>query len=243
MTQANIFIARGLMAGLLTLGITFGLHAEPVRTASVENPTKHIQTLPIQRAGTLKVARSAKNADTTILVWTGQINHPMAKQFEAAIAKYAATSKRFLIQLNSPGGSVPEGEKVITLLRKLKETHQVDTLVRAGWTCGSMCPFIFAQGEHRYAAPASMWLFHEIVHVDVKTGKPLHLNRQRWLGLIDNYFVPAGVSERWLDHMTTVVRSRDLFASGDSLMQKRAGLITKRIPDVMERNIPAGPEG
>lgn len=243
-SQFSLRVTRASIAGLLTVAISIpsALHAEPQHHASIDR-TQKIARPPSQVAGTLKVARSQANKQTTILVWTGPIFRPMAKQFERAIEENKSRSTRFLLQLNSPGGSVSEAEKVIALLRNLKETHRVDTLVRAGWTCGSMCPFIYAQGENRYAAPASMWLFHEILYSDPKTGKPMHLERQRWLGLIDDYFVPAGLSESWLDKMKTIVKSRDLYVSGDSLLRNKAGLITKHIPDVLERNIPTAPQG
>lgn len=233
-------VARASLAGLVVAALPGALRAEPIQTAAVAKPSQNVQR---QTPGTLHIGRSKNDPDTTILAWNGSIFRPMAAQFEAAIGKYKGISKRFLIQLNSPGGSVPEGEKVIALLRDLKETHRVDTLVRAGWTCGSMCPFIFAQGQVRYGAPASTWLFHEISINDTRTGMPKHLDREMWLGLIDEYFVPAGLSPKWLEKMKTLAERSDLYVSGDSLLRHKSGLITKHIPDVLKRNIPNAPEG
>lgn len=200
---------------------------------------QHVQPFPRQIAGTLKVNRPP-NGDTTILFWNGKIFPPMAKQLAKAIADNKATSNRFLLVLNSPGGSVIESEKVIALLQELKKTHQLDTAVHAGKMCGSMCPFIYAQGQRRMAAPASMWLFHEILHWE--PGQTPYLERQTWLKLVEKYWVPAGVSPEWISSVKSAVKNRDVYASGDSLIANGSNFITKQIPDAQYRNIASGPQ-
>lgn len=241
--KGKLFTARSACASALCLlGIAmpaslWAAERDPTQTPGISNPARSVHH---RAAGTLKIARSPQKPDTIYLIWKGPMYPPMAKQFAKAIAEHRATSSRFVLLLNSPGGSVAEGERVIALLQDLRQTHRLDTLVQAGWTCGSMCPFVFAQGERRFAAPASMWLFHEVSVADPATGKPLTLNRERWLGLIDKYFVPAGLSETWLEKMKTVVVSRDYFVSGDSLIQHHSGLITGATSNAIPRNIPQG---
>lgn len=205
--------------------------------------TQRTSPMPAPRTGTLKVAHPAKVPETTILFWDGPIFPPMAQQLEKAIAENKATTKRFLLVLNSPGGSVREGEKVIAELRQLKETHRFDTAVHAGQTCGSMCPFIYAQGQTRLAAPASMWLFHEVAIANPATHRPIRLDRQNWLNLIDKYFVPEGISQAWIEDIKARAQNYDYYASGDSLIRKRSGLITKTMSDARYRNVPSTPQG
>ena len=49
-------------------------------------------------------------------------------------------------------GSVAEGERVIEVLRQIKATHQLETVVAQGDVCASMCVFIYVQGQKRFGA-------------------------------------------------------------------------------------------
>jgi ATP-dependent protease ClpP protease subunit len=207
--------------------------------AEPKAPAKEQQAQSIQQvAGTLRYQKFPQKG-TTVLYWNGGIYPPMAQTFEAALAQFKPDTKRFVLVLDSPGGSVNESEHVIALLRDLKKTHRFDTAVDAGATCASMCPFIYAQGQRRMAAPASMWMFHETMRINVK-GDPLYLERDLWIELVDKYFPPAGISPRWIDHLKGAVKSRDYFASGDSLLRTKTGLITNAIKNFRDRDIPQG---
>ena len=161
----------------------------------------------------------------------------MSQAFIHAFQRYKSTSRRFLLELDSPGGSVAEGERVISELQRIRATHKLDTLVKAGGRCASMCSFIFAQGQRRYAAPASLWLFHEASTTDAVTHKTLSLNRKLWLTLIDKYLVPIGVSPVWIKEVTNSANRRNYWISGDGLIAKNSGLVTHRAPDVVPRSV------
>lgn len=200
-------------------------------------PATETQAQP-QPPGVLSYKQIPKTG-TTVLYWSGEIYPPMADYLEAAFAQFKAETKRFVLVLDSNGGSVREGESVIAVLRDLKTTHRLDTAVDAGTMCASMCPFIYAQGERRMAAPASMWMFHEVLTSDT-AGNPLYLDRGLWIALVDKYFAPAGVSDRWISHLKGAVLSRDYFASGDSLLRTKTGLVTNAIKNFRVRDIPQG---
>ncbi len=188
-------------------------------------------------AGQLLAKRSPKNPQTVILRWHGPVRNGMSQAFIHAFQRYKSTSRRFLLELDSPGGSVAEGERVISELQRIRATHKLDTLVKAGGRCASMCSFIFAQGQRRYAAPASLWLFHEASTTDAVTHKTLSLNRKLWLTLIDKYLVPIGVSPVWIKEVTNSANRRNYWISGDGLIAKNSGLVTHRAPDVVPRSV------
>ncbi len=236
MTRTSI-TASGLRAisfCMLAVAASGALWAAEPNAPAKEQHAQRIQVT----AGTLRYQKFPRKG-TTVLYLNGMIAPPMAKTFEAALAQFKPETKRFVLVLDSPGGSVDESEHMIALLRDLKKTHRFDTAVDAGATCASMCPFIYAQGQRRMAAPASMWMFHETMRVSVK-GDPLYLERDLWIGLVDKYFPPAGISPRWIDHLKGAVKSRDYFASGDSLLRTKTGLITNPIKNFRDRNIPQG---
>lgn len=236
MTRTSI-TASGLRA--LSFCVLAVAASGALRAAEPSGPAKEQHAQRIQlTAGTLRYQKFPRKG-TTVLYLNGMITSPMAKTFEAALAQFKPDTKRFVLVLDSPGGSVDESEQVIALLRDLRKTHRFDTAVDAGATCASMCPFIYAQGQRRMAAPASMWMFHETMRVSVK-GDPLYLERDLWIRLVDRYFPAAGISPRWIDHLKGAVKSRDYFASGDSLLRTKTGLITNPIKNFRDRNIPQG---
>ena len=80
------------------------------------------------------------------------------------------------------------------MLRQIKSTHQLETVVAQGDVCASMCVFIYVQGQKRFGALTSSWLFHEVSHTDPVTKQTTKLDRAAWERLVDKYFLPAGVS-------------------------------------------------
>src|SRR5206468_11175495 len=105
---------------------------------------------------------------------------------------------RMVLRINSHGGSVAEGERVIEVLRQIKSTHDLETIVTQGDVCASMCVFIYVQGQKRYGALTSSWLFHEVSHMDPVTKQTTRLDRPAWERLVDKYLLPAGVSAQWI---------------------------------------------
>ena len=134
-----------------------------------------------------------------------------------------------MLILDSGGGSVAEGERVIDVLGRIKQTHQLMTAVDHGQKCGSMCVFIFVQGHERVGALTSAWLFHEVSRLDPKTKQITMLNRPRWEHLIDKYFRPAGISEAWIADMKQYTFESDYWQTGADLIQSSSGIINKSL--------------
>ncbi len=103
----------------------------------------------------------------------------MSAEINEAFEQYKDRVNTVELKLDSGGGSVKEGERVISILQNIKKTHKLATAVGAGKKCGSMCVFIYVQGQKRLAAPASLWLFHEVSMKDKHTHRIARLDRVR----------------------------------------------------------------
>src|SRR5262245_22721591 len=146
-----------------------------------------------------RLGMAASEPDNTVvrLSWTGPIAAPMAQQIKEVFESRKHDATRFVFTLSSDGGSVAEGERVIEVLRRIRATHALETVVTQGEKCASMCVFIYLQGQKRYGALASSWLFHEVSRRDPLT-KQTTLDRAAWERLVDRYFPAAGVSQAWI---------------------------------------------
>ncbi len=140
-------------------------------------PAAH--ALEAERGG-LSVSLSNSRPGSVVLNWRGPIAAPMANQIRDAFEAHKSKANRFVLRISSTGGLVPEGERVIDVLTQIKATHQLDTAVTQGDICASMCVFIYLQGQKRFGALTSSWLFHEVSHMDARTKQTTRLDRPAW---------------------------------------------------------------
>src|SRR5262249_51693233 len=61
--------------------------------------------------------------------WSGPILPGMADYLRAALDTYATSSHRVVLFLDSVGGQVEEGDRVIHVLDEIKQTHHLITTV------------------------------------------------------------------------------------------------------------------
>ena len=174
--------------------------------------------------GELKVGSSNSQPGTIVLQWTGKVAAPMAQQIKDAFEQRRDSATRVVLTLSSGGGSVQEGERVITVLRQIRQTHQLQTVVGHGKSCGSMCVFIYLQGQKRTAALSSTWLFHEVSRKDRATDRTV-LDRASWERLVNAYYGPAGVSAEWTAKMKPFTLQSDYSQTGADLVNDRSGII------------------
>lgn len=220
----------------LCLTALIGLSA----TAAADDVTSHVSrpsTRPSGPPSVRLVVQPSEKPDTIVFAVSGKIEAPLARQIEEAFDAHKGRVRRIVLKLNSGGGSVRVGRKTIDVLQKIKETHTLDTEVEAGRHCGSMCVFIFAQGQHRSAAAASLWLFHEISFNDPATGRINRLDREKWFDLIDTYLEPAGVSPDWIADLKRHAIGSDYWRTGEALVRERSGLIHETTSDEIKRRI------
>jgi hypothetical protein len=183
----------------------------------------------------LFVARSAVHNDILVMLWRGRIEAPMSAEISAAFEQNKNGVKGVVLKLDSEGGSVAEGERVIGVLREIKKTHKLHTVVGPGRKCGSMCVFIYVQGQKRLAAPASLWLFHEVSFKDPKTHLITRLDRNSWERLVDKYWLPAGVDQKWIESVKAHTIGSDYWQSGENLLRDGSNIIQQSLSDEQRR--------
>lgn len=183
---------------------------------------------PKASAGILVLTRETNQtiaADTVVLRVTGPIVPPMAADLDRVWSEVGADYTRVLFDLDSPGGSLPETEKIVATIAGIRDTAKVDTLVRHGAMCASACVAIFVQGEQRLAGGASVWLFHGACYD--RTNVPSLGLTHRYLDILRE----AGVSEDFLCHLVDrnyVTTSGKLWISGYELVHVyEANIITR----------------
>ncbi len=228
--------ARWLAGAAVTLAVLAGAMATP---ASAEPPSR-VEVVPVIRhiPGTLRVVSPHQHAGTVFLHWEGTIAAPMAEQIDTAFQAFASTRRRFVLFLNTGGGSVLEGEKVIAVLQKIKRTHQLDTSVSQGSRCGSMCIPVYLQGRTRFAGRSSSWLFHEVTRPGAQYGSTKRA-AESYRRLIDKYWVPAGVSQTWIERMLVETNNHDWWQTGNDLIADKVGIITHALENRRARNLEA----
>jgi ATP-dependent protease ClpP protease subunit len=174
--------------------------------------------------GILRIATTDEDRDTVRMFWQGGIAAPMANQIKRAFEDRKRGAKRFVLSISSNGGSVAEGERVIEVLRKIKTTHDLETVVGRGEKCASMCVFIYLQGQRRFGALTSSWLFHEVSRKDPVTNVTT-LDRSAWLRLVDKYFPDAGVTDAWIAEIKHRTIDSDYWQTGSDLIEAKSGVI------------------
>jgi hypothetical protein len=175
--------------------------------------------------------------DTLYLSWTGHIQDPMSEciwaEFEKAKAE--VTTRAVLLTLDSPGGYLPMMERTISVLRKVRKTHRLDTMVHRGKTCGSACIPVFLAGQRRWGALTSSWLFHEVGQWIGKEGNERTVLRSLTERMFQDYFLPAGVSEHWLNRVRPLIQHADYWQTGQNLWDDKSGIITRPIDNLTPR--------
>jgi len=177
-----------------------------------------------------KARASVSQQGTLFIRYDGRITRKTAGHLRRIFRKYGPSSYRVILILNSGGGSVVGGERAIHVLQMIKRTHRLSTAVMPGRRCGSMCVPIFLQGQQRYAARTSIFLLHEVtgrLRNGRKVTKPGETMR-----LFRRYYLPAGVSVKWLNAILPKLKNSNYWFSGRDLLENKTGVIT----DVLKSN-------
>jgi hypothetical protein len=178
--------------------------------------------------------------DATLYIdWSGPIVAGMADDMRAALDKYGTVLDRVVLFLDSAGGQVVEGDRVIETLNEIKLRHQLITVVPHGKLCASMCIPIFLQGEDRLAARASIWLFHEAAQR--QANGVLRTDPAETWRLFRKYYAPAGVSMHWLKSIAPLIQETDLWQTGGDLISAKSGIILHPLGDRTLRDFTAPP--
>jgi hypothetical protein len=180
-------------------------------------------------------ASNSVHAEMLWLSWNGSITDPMSECILGEFEKAKANTKRVLLNLNSRGGDLRGAEQTITVLRKIRQTHYFETEVSPGGVCASACIPVFLAGERRWGALTSSWGFHEVGRWIGQERKKLTTNRAMTERVFQDYYLPAGVSEVWLNRLRPLIQHADYWQTGQNLWEDKSGIITHPIENLAPR--------
>jgi hypothetical protein len=190
----------------------------------------HLETLWSSR-GELTVE---ERAGEVVLRWRGLIEAPLAARLDEAYREHASGTRRFVVALHSPGGTLEHGRETIAQIRRMQRTHMVDTMVEARRACGSMCVPVYLAGQRRTAAPQARFMFHEVSFRDNLSGKvetvPKEAIGRATDQFFERYLKPAGLDARWLANLREAVRGKDVWRTAADLVEQRAGVVHELAP-------------
>ena len=186
----------------------------------------------------------SEQPDRIVLGWSGPVQEPMSERVAAALDRYKADRRRIVLILNSPGGSIEHGRVVVAAIRD--RNRAIDTVVQKAGVCASMCVPIFLAGAKRIADPESYFMFHEASlrsTAPQKTKRPGFSEPERVAfeevtkviaaSATDELFQSdmgiRGVNASWLDGMRKKIRGRDVWISGQQLVDERSGIVDSLI--------------
>ncbi len=183
-----------------------------------------------QDQGRLAVRSDPEGRDAVIFTWNSAIDVPVARRFEEAFDEWKDKTGRIVIELDSPGGSLSEGGRVVDVIEKIKRTHEVETRVGASSVCLSMCVPIYLRGDRRIAAPSSRWMFHKPTtrdfFTDEKVDKPAFETRMTAKRFVNRYFVDSEMDPVWRAKLEQEWQGGDVWKSGQELVDEGANVVT-----------------
>jgi ATP-dependent protease ClpP protease subunit len=179
-----------------------------------------------------------------VLGWSGPVQEPMSERVAAAFDRYKADQRRLVLILNSPGGSIEHGRRVVAAIRA--RGRAIDTLVQRAGVCASMCVPIFLAGTNRMADPEAYFMFHQ---ASLNSSASENMKRQEFSASEEAIFSQAvkaietqatddffrndigirGVNMVWLARMREKISGRDVWMSGQQLVDEGSGIVDRLI--------------
>jgi ATP-dependent protease ClpP protease subunit len=175
-----------------------------------------------------------------VLGWSGPVREPMSERVAAALDRYKADQRRLVLILNSPGGSIEHGRRVVAAIRA--RGRAIDTLVQKAGVCASMCVPIFLAGTKRMADPEALFMFHQ---ASLNSSVRENIKRQEFSASQEAIFSQAveaietqatddffrndigirGINMVWLARMREKISGRDVWMSGQQLADEGSGIV------------------
>jgi ClpP protease-like protein len=186
----------------------------------------------------------SEEPDRIVLGWSGPVQEPMSERVVAALDRYKADRRRLVLILNSPGGSIEHGRQVVAAIRA--RDRAIDTLVQNAGVCASMCVPIFLAGTNRMADPEAYFMFHQ---ASLNSSASKNVKRQEFspsekavfsltvkaieTQVTDDFFRNdigiRGVNTVWLATMREKILGRDVWMSGQQLVDEGSGIVDRLI--------------
>jgi ATP-dependent protease ClpP protease subunit len=214
------------------LGIVFGVCCGALAAANSGSGTKPIVDKP-------KFA-VREEPGRIVLTWSGPVAEPMRDHVIAALDRFKADRRRIVIALNSPGGSVAYGRTVAAAIHDAAREHGIDTVVEQGGVCASMCVPIYLAGAQRLAHPAARFMFHM---ASLKPEGPAAAEADKVAAakyrkvvetlvtddLYANDIGTHGVNAAWLARTRAKIEGRDVWVTGQQLVDEGSGIVGKLV--------------
>ena len=186
----------------------------------------------------------SEDKERVVLAWNGPVLEPMSERIAAALERYRTDPRLLVLLLNSPGGSIEHGRKVIAVMRARK--RPVNTLVQKAGVCASMCVPIYLSGTQRMADPEARFMFHEAslnpsVKQRINREKLSDDDKARLKQAVKTFEVSAtdelfnedigirGVNVAWTEKMRGKIAGKDIWMSGQQLMDEGSGVVDRLI--------------
>jgi ATP-dependent protease ClpP protease subunit len=185
----------------------------------------------------------SEEPDRIVLGWSGPVQEPMSERVAAAFDRYKADRRRLVLILNSPGGSIEHGRKVVAAIRA--RDRAIDTVVQKAGVCASMCVPIFLAGTKRIADPEAYFMFHQVSLSSARENtkrqeiseseKALFSQAVKTIEaqVTDEFFRTdigiRGVNVAWLARMRGKISGRDIWMSGQQLVDEGSGIVDSLI--------------
>ncbi|MEM7215732.1 MAG: ATP-dependent Clp protease proteolytic subunit [Pseudomonadota bacterium] len=171
----------------------------------------------------------SENGNAIVLSWSSEIDVPMVRRFREAFREWSSKTGKFIIDLDSPGGALSEGSKIIELMNSMKRTHFIETHVGNRAICLSMCVPIFLAGENRVAAGSSRWMFHEPSAEDFFTGEKVSVpefERDYYNDrFFERYFTNSEMNPAWRENLRIEWAGKDVWRTGQQLVDEQSNII------------------
>jgi ATP-dependent protease ClpP protease subunit len=182
----------------------------------------------------------SEESSRIVLRWSGPVREPMSERVAAALDRYKADQRRLVLILNSPGGSIEHGRRVVAAIRA--RGRAIDTLVQKAGVCASMCVPIFLAGTKRMADPEALFMFHQ---ASLNSSVRENIKRQEFSASQEAIFSQAvkaietqatddffrndigirGINMVWLARMRENISGRDVWMSGQQLADEGSGIV------------------
>lgn len=173
----------------------------------------------------------SQEGSVVVLSWASSIELPMERRLQEAYAEWADKTDKFVINLDSGGGSLREGRLVIDVIKQMKKTHLVETTVDEGANCLSMCVPIYLHGEERSASRNSLWMFHQPSAYDYVTDEKVEENeadhKAASARFFQKYFVNSEMNPKWRAKLQKDWVGKDVWYSGQQLKDQQSNIILK----------------
>jgi hypothetical protein len=178
--------------------------------------------------------QASRNGDALYLRWTGTVRFEMDRLIASEFDQAKNRIKGVVLSLSSCGGTTATMQRTIAVMKRIKSTHRLTTVVWRGATCASACINIFLEGSRRVAALSSLWLFHEPAVQGYSRAGPV-TNPDATNQMVKQFESIPEVSKRWLKRLRSNIKGADWWQTGNDLWQAKSGVVTDVLGNSSDR--------